>query len=117
VRSHRNLKIDQEKVCSLSDMHAQTCQRVLGQENTNHRDVGRARPLRPPDTVDTGTINKCPEDKFAALVLRGRCEDGDDEGSSSNGMPPYRDVVEILEDVYAKGIDRAYVEVCWDSKI
>lgn len=98
-------------------MGVQTCQRVLGQENTNHRDVGRARPLRPPDTVDTGTINKCLEDKLAALVLRGRCEDGDDEGSRANGMPPYRDAVEILEDAHAKSIDCAYVEVCRGSKI
>jgi hypothetical protein len=98
-------------------MHDQTCQRVLGQENTNHRDVGRARPLRPPDTVDTGTIDKGLEDKLAALVLRGRGEDSDDEGSRTKGMPPYRDGIEILEDAHAKSIDCAYVEVCRDSMI
>jgi hypothetical protein len=49
-------------------------------------------------------------------VLRGRGEDSDDEGSRANGMPPYRDVVKILEDAHAKSIDRAYVD-CRDSKI
>ena len=72
---------------------AQTCQRVLGYENTNDGNIGRTRSLRPSDTVNAGTIDKCPEDELAALVLRGCCKDGDDEGSGANSVPPYRDGV------------------------
>jgi len=72
--------------------------------------------LRPSDTVNAGTVDKCPEDELAALVLRGGCKDGDDEGSSANGMPPYGHGVQILENAHAKGVDRAYVGVGGDSK-
>ena len=50
-------------------------------------------------------------------MLRGCCKDGDNEGSSANGMPPYGDRVQILENTHAKGVDRAYVEVGGDSTV
>ena len=42
--------------------------------------MGGTRSLHPSHTVDTGTIDERREDELAsvaALVLRGRCEDGD----------------------------------------
>jgi hypothetical protein len=31
-------------------------------------------------------------------------------------MPPHRDVIQILEDVHAKGVNRACIGLLWVSK-
>jgi hypothetical protein len=83
-----------------------TCQRVLSHENTDDSNVGRARPLRPPDTtVDTGTVDECSKDELSALELRSSCEDSNDEGSGAKRMPPDGDIIQVLEDAHAKGVD------------
>ena len=82
-----------------------TCERVLRYENADHGDVGEARALRPAYAVDARPVNERPEDELAALVLRRRCEDGNDEGGRAERVPPHRDVVEVLKEAHAKGVD------------
>jgi hypothetical protein len=86
-----------------------TCHCVLSQKNPNDSDVCRARPLRPSDTIDTGTVNESSEDELAALVLRGCCKDSNCEGGRAERVPPHRDVIQILEDTHAKGVNRACI--------
>jgi hypothetical protein len=65
-----------------------TCQSVLSQENSDDGDVGGARSLHPPDTIDANIIDERRGDELAALVLRGRCEDGDDKRGRPKRMQP-----------------------------
>ena len=84
-----------------------TCQGVLSHKDTDDSDVGRARPLRPPDTIDTGTVDECSEDELAALMLRSCCEDSNHERSRTKRMPPHGNIIQVLENAHAKGVDRA----------
>ncbi len=63
--------------------------------------------MGPSDIIDTGTIDESSEDELAALVLRGCSEDSDGDGGRAEGMPPHRNVIQILEDMHAKGVNRA----------
>ena len=84
-----------------------TCQCVLSQKNPDDSDVCGARPLGPPDTIDTGTVDESSKDELAALVLRSCREDSNGKGGRAESMPPYRDVIQILEDAHAKSVNRA----------
>jgi hypothetical protein len=86
-------------------MLPRTCECVLRHENADHGDVGGACALRPADAVDAGPVDERPEDKSAALVLRRGGEDGDNKRGRTERVPPHGDVVEILEEAHAKGID------------
>src|SRR6266436_7019878 len=86
-----------------------TCQRVLSQKNPDYSDICGARPLGPPDAIDTGTIDESLEDELATLVLRSCSEDSNGEGGRSKRMPPHRDIIQVLENVYTEGIYRAYI--------
>jgi hypothetical protein len=89
-----------------------TCQGVLSHKNTNDSDVCRARPLRPPDgAIDSGTVDECSEDEFAALMLRSCCENGNDEGSGAKRVPPHGNVIQVLENTHTKGVDQAYIRL------
>ena len=94
---------------------ARTCECVLRYENADHGDVGEARALRPAYAVDARPVNERPEDELAALVLRRRCEDGNDEGGRAERVPPHRDVVEVLEEAHAKGVDHTCGRVSFGS--
>jgi hypothetical protein len=65
--------------------------------------------LGPSDTIDTGTVDESSEDELAALVLRGCSEDSNGEGGRAERMPPHRDIIQILEDAHAKGVNRACI--------
>jgi hypothetical protein len=86
-----------------------TCQCILSQKNPDDSDVCRARPLGPSDTIDTGTVDESSENELAALVLRSCSKDSNGEGGRAKRMPPHRDVIQILEDVDAKGVNRACI--------
>ena len=86
-----------------------TCQCVLSQKNPNDGDVCRARPLGPSGTIDTCTVNESSEDELGALEHRGCSEDSNGERDRAERMPPHRNVIQILEDVHAEGINRACV--------
>jgi hypothetical protein len=86
-----------------------TCRCVLSQKNPDYSDLCRARPLGPSDTIDTGTVDESSEDELAALVLRGCSEDSNGEGGRAEGMPPRRDIIQILEDAHAKGVNHACI--------
>jgi hypothetical protein len=85
------------------------CRCVLSQKNPDDSDVCRARPLGLSDGIDTSTVDEGSEDELAALVLRGCSEDSNGEGGRAERIPPHRDVIQILEDVHAKGVDRACI--------
>jgi hypothetical protein len=61
-------------------------QRVVGRRNRNDSDVNGSRPLRPSNTIDAGTVDKCSENKFAALMLRNCCMDSNGEGGRAERM-------------------------------
>jgi hypothetical protein len=84
-----------------------TCQCVLSQKDPDDSDVCRARPLGPSDAIDTGTVDESSEDKLAALVLRSCSEDSNGKGGCAKRVPPHRDIIQILEDAHAKGVNRA----------
>src|SRR5690242_10206412 len=67
----------------------------------NHRDVRRTRSLRP----STSVVNESLQYKFAGLVRWCSSQNSDDKGSSSNRMPPNRDIVEMMQDLDTKCVD------------
>jgi hypothetical protein len=93
-----------------------TCQCVLSQKNTDDCDICRARPLGPSDTIDTGAVDESSEDELGALVLRSRSEDSNGKGGRAERMPPHRDIIQILEDAHAKGVNRACTWLLWVSE-
>ena len=106
---------NKKKSAPKEEVSPRTCERVLRYENADHGDVGEARALRPAYAVDARPVNERPEDKLAALVLRRRCEDGNDEGGRAERVPPHRDVVEVLEEAHAKGVDHTCGGVSFGS--
>ena len=65
--------------------------------------------MGPSDAIDTGTVDESSEDELAALVLRGCSEDSNSQGGRAERMTPHRNVIQILEDAHAKGVNRAYI--------
>jgi hypothetical protein len=63
-----------------------TCERVWRQDNSDDSDVGRDRPLRPSDTINAGTVDKCSVDELVALMLRSCCMDSNGEGGRAERM-------------------------------
>ena len=87
-----------------------TCERVLRHQDTDDRDVSGASALAPARRVHARVIYEGPEDKLGRLVCRRGCEDCDDQASRSDGVPPYRDVVDVLEQMHAEGVDETLAD-------
>ena len=87
-----------------------TCQCVLSQKDPNDSNICRASPLRPSDSIDTGTVDERLEDELATLELRSCSEDGNGEGDRSERIPPHGYVIQMLEDMHAEGVNRACIE-------
>ena len=87
-----------------------TSEGVLRREDTNDDDVRVARALAPADAVDTRVVDERREDELGGLVRRGGREDGDDHGGRPDGVPPDRDIVDVLEEVHAERVDEALAD-------
>lgn len=84
-----------------------TRQRVLRHEDTDDHDIRRTRTLAPAHTVDAGVVDELLEHELARLMRGRRSEHRDNERSRPDRMPPDRDVVDVLEQVDAEGVDEA----------
>lgn len=58
--------------------------------------------MQPSDTTNTGTIDERREDELTALVLRGRCEDGDGKQGRPKRMQPQRDIARVLKNAHGR---------------
>ena len=58
--------------------------------------------MQPSDTTDTGTIDEHREDELAALVLRGRCENGDGKRGHPKRMQHTETSFEVLENAHGQ---------------
>ena len=70
-------------------------------QRTHHYDIRRTRALAP----SAGAVQEGLKDELAALVRRRLGEDGDDECGCAAAVPPDRDVIQMPQEVYAKGVD------------
>ena len=87
-----------------------TCERVLRHEDADDHDVRRARALAPAHAVDARVIYEGLEDKLGGLVLGRRGEDGYDDSSRPDGVPPDRYVVNVLQKVHAECVDESLTD-------
>jgi len=83
------------------------CEGVLSHKDTNHNDISFARADTP--TGISGTIQELGEHKSTRLEFRGGGENRNDYSEGSNRVPPNRNIIEVLEEMNPKGVDKAYI--------
>lgn len=81
------------------------CQGILGHQDTYDDDVGVACTVAPSDTIQSCVVDECPEDELARLMLRCRCEDGDDDCGGTDCVPPNGNSVQVFQKVDTEGVD------------
>ena len=76
---------------------------------TNNSNISIARARAPADAIliRRSAVDKLEEDVVARLVRWRLREDDDDEDDGAEGVPPDGDVIEVVEDVDAEGVDEA----------
>ena len=75
-------------------------------DNSNIR-IACARAPADAVLIRRSAIDKLEEDVVARLVRWRLREDDDDEDDGAEGVPPDGDVIEVVEDVDAEGVDEA----------
>ena len=88
-----------------------TDERVLGRQDPDDGDVCGAGTFAPSrSSVDAGVVDEVLEDELGGLVRRRRSEDCYHQRCCADGVPPDRDVVDVLEEVDAEGVHEALAD-------
>ena len=84
-----------------------TCERVLRHQDADHDDVCRTCALAPAWPINACAVDERLEDEVPSLVRRRGSEERNDERDCPNRMPPYRDIVQVPQQVHAEGVDES----------
>lgn len=84
---------------------------ILSHQNPDDNNVGMACTSPPSDTtINTSLINKGGENEAPGLV--GGCfgKNRNDQGNCARGMPPDRDIIQVLKEMNPESVDHALNE-------